>query len=123
LILLRQKSELVSTIFITKEEYAQKAKSSKNNNKAFGNNFNNDYNNFLIDEMIESGINKYQKPRYSNKDKALSHKNTNYIIRKNNSYSIIPREKLEYEYELRNLKRKLDKLKIKNRQLKENVNL
>ena len=69
LILLRQKSELVSTIFITKEEYAQKAKSSKNNNKAFGNNFNNDYNNFLIDEMIESGINKYQKPRYSNKDK------------------------------------------------------
>ena len=69
LILLRQKSELVSTIFITKEEYAQKAKSSKNNNKAFGNNFNNDYNNFLIDEMIESGINKYQKPRYNNKDK------------------------------------------------------
>ena len=61
--------------------------------------------------------------RYSNKDKALSHKNTNYIIRKNNSYSIIPREKLEYEYELRNLKRKLDKLKTKNRQLKENVNL
>ena len=65
LILLRQKSELVSTIFITKEEYAQKTK-SKNNNKTYGNNFNNDYSNFIIDEMIEAGINKYQKPKYNN---------------------------------------------------------
>ena len=66
LILLRQKSELVSTIFITKEEYNQKIKSSKDGNKTYGNNFNNDYSNFIIDEMIESGTNKYQKSRYSN---------------------------------------------------------
>lgn len=66
LILLRQKSELVSTIFITKEEYNQKIKSTKDGNKTFGNNFNNDYSNFIIDEMIESGTSKYQKNRYSN---------------------------------------------------------
>ena len=60
--------------------------------------------------------------RYNNKDKLYTHKNTNKIIHKNNSCSIIPREKLEYEYELRNLKRKRDKLKNKNKELKENLN-
>ena len=65
LILLRQKTELVATIFITKEEYNQKSKMIKNNGKTFGNNFNNDYNNFIIGEMIESGINKYQKTSYN----------------------------------------------------------
>ena len=65
LILLRQKTELVATLFITKEEYNQKSKMVKNNGKTFGNNFNNDYNNFIIGEMIESGINKYQKASYN----------------------------------------------------------
>ena len=61
LILLRQKSELVSTLFTTKEEYNQKIKSSKGSNKTFGNAFNNDYSNFLIGEINEGGIGKYQK--------------------------------------------------------------
>jgi hypothetical protein len=58
---LRQKSEIVSTIFTTKEEYNQKVKSSKGNNKAYGNTFNNDYNNFLIGGMLDGGVIKYQK--------------------------------------------------------------
>ena len=72
LILLRQKSELVSTIFITKEEYSLKAKSSKDGNKTYGNNFNNDYNNFIFSEMkaeLGGGGNKYQKRFGNNGDK------------------------------------------------------
>ena len=73
LILLRQKSELVSTIFITKEEYSLKAKSSKDGNKTYGNNFNNDYNNFIFSEMKAElgggGGNKYQKRYGNNGDK------------------------------------------------------
>ena len=70
LILLRQKSELVATIFTTKEEYNQKSKSLKENNKTFGNNFNNDYNNFIIDEMIEAGIIRNQRSnRYNSNEK------------------------------------------------------
>ena len=61
LILLRQKSEIVSTLFTTKEEYNQKVKSERGNNKAYGNTFNNDYNNFLIGGMLDGGVIKYQK--------------------------------------------------------------
>jgi hypothetical protein len=62
----------VSTIFITKEEYSLKAKSSKENSKTYGNNFNNDYNNFIFSEMkaeLGGGGNKYQKRFGNNGDK------------------------------------------------------
>jgi hypothetical protein len=78
LILLRQKSDLVATIFMTKEEYNLKKKSSKEDNKTFGNNFNNDYHNFIIDEMVDStGTNKYQKYKFNNNTTSsmLSYKN------------------------------------------------
>ena len=67
LILLRQKSDLISTIFITKEEEYNHKKRSSKEPKTLGNNFNNDYSNFILDEMLESaGTNKYQKYRFSN---------------------------------------------------------
>jgi hypothetical protein len=67
LILLRQKSDLISTIFITKEEEYNHKKRSSKELKTFGNNFNNDYSNFILDEMLEStGTNKYQKYRFNN---------------------------------------------------------
>ena len=77
LILLRQKSDLVATIFMTKEEYNLKKKSAKEDNKTFGNNFNNDYHNFIIDEMADStGTNKYQKYKFNNDtSSSLSYKN------------------------------------------------
>ena len=65
LILLRQKTELVATIFITKEEYNQKLKVIKNNGKTYGNNFNNDYTNFIMGEMNELGTKNYQKSSYN----------------------------------------------------------
>jgi len=45
--------------------------------------------------------------KYNNKNKFFSQNNT---IRKNNSYATISREKLEYEYELRTLKKKIETL-------------
>ena len=57
--------------------------------------------------------------KYNNKNKFFSQNNT---IRKNNSYSTISREKLEYEYELRTLKKKIETLKTKNNELNENLN-
>ena len=57
--------------------------------------------------------------KYNNKNKFFSQNNT---IRKNNSYSTISREKLEYEYELRTLKKKIEILKTKNNELNENLN-
>ena len=76
LILIRQKSELFATIFTKKEEFNKKSKSLKGNNKTYGNNFNNDYNNFIIDEMVEAGIIKYQK---SNKYNSNNENNFNFI--------------------------------------------
>ena len=50
-------------------------------------------------------------------DKFFIHNNSICNIHKSNSYSIISKEKLEYEYKLRILKRKLEKLKNKNKEL------
>ena len=73
LILLRQKSELVSTLFNAKEEYSLKSKSSNDKMNAFGNNFNNDYNNLIFNEMSEGfmGGNKYQKSFSKNENKSF----------------------------------------------------
>ncbi len=60
---------------------------------------------------------------YNNKKKFFSHNNSNSnIIRKTKSCSIIPRDKLEYEYELRILRRKLESLKETNITLNNNLN-
>ena len=60
---------------------------------------------------------------YNNKKKFFSHNNSNSnIIRKTKSCSIIPRDKLEYEYELRILRRKLESLKETNLTLNNNLN-
>ena len=56
--------------------------------------------------------------KYNDKNKFFSQNNT---IRKNNSYATISREKLEYEYELRTLKKKIETLKTKNKELNENL--
>ena len=78
LILLRQKSDLISTILIAKEEFNLKKRSSKDITQTFGNTFNNDYSNFIMDEMLEStGDNKYQKYRYRN-NTASSLSSSNY---------------------------------------------
>lgn len=57
--------------------------------------------------------------KYNNKNKFFSH---NYTIYKNNSYATISREKLEYEYELRTLKKKIEALTTKNKELNDNLN-
>jgi hypothetical protein len=74
---LRQKSDLISTILIAKEELNLKKRSSKDITQTFGNTFNNDYSNFIMDEMLEStGDNKYQKFRYrTNTASSLSSSN------------------------------------------------
>ena len=60
----------------------------------------------------------------NNKKKFLNinSKNITNAIRKTKSCSIIPRDKLEYEYELRILRRKIESLKEENQTLKNKVN-
>ena len=60
---------------------------------------------------------------YSTKSKFLIYNNLNYNKREINKSSFISKEKLEYEYKLRILKRKIQKLKLKNKELNENLNM
>ena len=55
--------------------------------------------------------------QYNDNDKSFIRHNSICSIHKSNSYSIISKEKLEYEYKLRNLKRKLQNLTNKNKEL------
>ena len=58
----------------------------------------------------------------NNNNSYKSNNNKTNIMRKTKSCSIIPRDKLEYEYELRILRRKIDSLKEENETLKKKVN-
>ena len=59
----------------------------------------------------------------AHKTQYFSHNNSKTNIHKNKNFSIIPKEKLEYEYELRILKRKLNALNEKNKELKKNLSI
>ena len=84
-----------------------------------------------IDKIKEDKItyiSKNNKSNYNlnynrNKNIYLNHNNSKTNINKNNSCSTLSNKKLEYVYELRILKRKLNELKEKNKKLKDNINI
>ena len=84
-------------------------KNKENNTKYISNNRNRNYNLYF----------KYN----AHKTQYFSHNNSKTNIYKNKNFSIIPKEKVEYEYELRILKRKLNALIEKNKELKNNLNI
>ena len=124
----RQKIDIISNRMIDLEKDIEEIKMKNSPQKCLNNINNNEENNNKNDENISNNSNNINKNKNNynlyfkyNNYKLFNYNNSNHTIHKNKSYSYISKEKLEYEYQLRILKRKLEVLKSKNEELYNNL--
>ena len=124
----RQKIDIISNRMIDLEKDIEEIKMKNSPLECLNNINNNEENNNKNDENISNNSNNINKNKNNynlyfkyNNHKLFNYNNSNHTIHKNKSYSYISKEKLEYEYQLRILKRKLEALKSKNEELYNNV--
>ena len=128
----RQKIDIISNRMIDLEKDIEEIKMknispilSSKNIKDYKNN---DKNSIVKEKEKEKKYNSKKSKRnnyhlyfkYNNKNKFFSYNNT---IHRNNSYATISKEKLEFEYQLRTMKKKIETLKTKNKELNNNLNI